>query len=93
MAKDRQILKPHSDVVDGAYTFEANAMSPDMEADLNPNLTLTLTLTLMLMQSHPEFRGAEGYEGVLNADEILYMPAGMVHQERHAQIRSQPSVF
>jgi len=29
---------------------------------------------------HPEFRQVQGWEGVLEAGELLFMPAGMVHQ-------------
>lgn len=63
------------------FDYESNIKKPGaLRPDPKPAYTFGANAAKPDFDAHPELRDLEGYEGVMKAGDILYMPAGMVHQ-------------
>jgi len=63
------------------FDYEKNSRKPNaLKPDPVPAYTFGANVARPDFDSHPELRDLEGYEGVMEAGDILYVPAGMAHQ-------------
>ena len=63
------------------FDYESNMKKPGaLRPDPPPLYTFGANPASPDFETHPELRDVKGYEGVMKAGDILFMPAGMVHQ-------------